>query len=88
VRKARLPNFMRSCGREWSVDEVEAEHSLERHLLTLTDWTVSVQICRAATVVDGVDDAAQLVLYSVVSCLSASRHCMVLAFGRLSLLMS
>jgi len=86
VRKARLPSFMRSCGREWSVDEVEAEHSLERHLLT--DWTVSVQICRAATVVDGVDDAAQLVLYSVVTCLSASRHCMVLAFGRLSLLMS
>ena len=86
MRKARLPNFMRSCGREWSVDEVEAERSLERHLLT--DWTVSVQICRAATAVDGVDDAAQLVLYSVVTCLSASRHCMVLAFGRLSLLMS
>ena len=79
---------MCSCGREWSVDEVEAEHSLERHLLTLTDWTVSVQICRAATVVDGVDDAAQLELYSIVICLSASRHCMVLAFGQLSLLMS
>ena len=79
---------MRSCDREWYVDEVEAEHSLECHLLTLTDWTVSVQICQAATVVDGVDDAAQLELYSVVTCLSASHHCMVLAFGRLSLLMS
>jgi len=30
---ARLPNFVRSRGREWSIDEVEDEHSPERDLL-------------------------------------------------------
>jgi len=43
---------------------VEDERSPEGDLLTPTDWTVSVQIRRAATVVDGVDEAAQLELYS------------------------
>ena len=41
---------------------MEDERSPERDLLLPTDWTVSRL---AATVVDGVDEAAQLELYSV-----------------------
>jgi len=40
---ARSPNFVRSRGREQSIDEVEDERSLERDLLAPTDWTVSVR---------------------------------------------
>jgi len=38
---ARSPNFVRSRGREQSIDEVEDERSPERNLLAPTDWTVS-----------------------------------------------
>ena len=56
---------------------MEDERSPERDLLAPTDWTVSVQIRRAATVVDGADEAAQLELYSV-----ADRQPMQLDRGR------
>jgi len=56
---ARSPNFVRSR------DEVEDVRSPERDLLAPTDWTVARQIRRAATVVDGVDEAAHLEPYSV-----------------------
>jgi len=35
---ARSPDFVCSRGREWSIDEVEDEHSPERDLLAPTDW--------------------------------------------------
>jgi len=56
---------------------VEDERSPERDLLAPTDWTISVQIRRAATEVDGVDEAAQCELYSV-----ADRQPMRLDQGR------
>ena len=40
---ARSPNFVRSSGREQSIDEVEDERSPERDLLAPTDSTVSVR---------------------------------------------
>jgi len=40
---ARSPNFVRSRGRERSIDEVEDERSPQRDLLATTDWTVSVR---------------------------------------------
>jgi len=56
---------------------VEDERSPERDLLAPTDWTISVQIRRAATEVDGVDEAAQLEPYPV-----ADRQPMQLDQGR------
>jgi len=67
---------VRSRGREESIDEVEDERSPERDLLAPTDDRFR-QIRRAATVVDGVDKAAQLELYSV-----ADRQPMQLNQGR------
>jgi len=40
---ARSPNFVRSRGREQSMNEVEDERSPERDLLMPTDWTVSIR---------------------------------------------
>ena len=56
---------------------MEDERSPDRDLLAPTDWTVARQIRRAATVVDGVDEAAQLELHSV-----ADRQPMQLDQGR------
>jgi len=52
--------FMRNCSRAESITEVEDDRSPEHDLLVLTDCIAS-----DATMVDGVDDAAQLEVYSV-----------------------
>ena len=74
---ARSPNFVRSRGRE-SIDEVEDERSPQRDLLAPTDCMDCFRhIRRAATVMDGVDEAAQLKPYPV-----ADRQPMQLDLGR------